>query len=455
MSEQSDRSLGSSTGSTAPQASVYPGTRGVVNRRPTASEIAGSCFDRLTKRALRRRTAGILTRTACAPRWISVPRGPCPHGRGRFCYTLLAICLGYAGYGCAPAPPRLATPYLIATRYDVEPCLVGLDRASAHREIRRGFQTLAELGFDGVILCHVEDSERLALLDLAHETGLRAGVPDRGLEYFVLTGALPPGARRPADLTQRLDKGVVRHPAYAALTIGGGRSRRAARRRGTVCELLRDRNLPCLPIEGPDNNHREKGDGQAARGDRGQNDANRLVTIDAGAVLLGGHASALERLLAQYHSGLSSGRTGGLMLDRFRGPGGKPNGLSSPDEPLTPAQLAAIEALNDRARHWGPRLRALAARPIKNTKTDSLNVELTVLSRETRRYVLVFNPSPERYARGEVVLPGSIDGVAAARAVEVPPSANQSAGRVVDAWRGQLVLPIALRPGDAALFEIF
>jgi hypothetical protein len=77
------------------------------------------------------------------------------------------------------------------------------------------------------------------------------------------------------------------------------------------------------------------------------------------------------------------------------------------------------------------------------------------LVRGKRRFVLVLNRSMERYARGNVLLPENLGGKAVTRAVEVPPSPAKAAGRVIEPQRGRITLPAALRPGDAALFEIF
>jgi hypothetical protein len=147
--------------------------------------------------------------------------------------------------------------------------------------------------------------------------------------------------------------------------------------------------------------------------------------------------------------------TAGLLLDRYRGLPGDGHAFTPPAEAFTPEQAAAIEALLARARKWGPRLLGLAAEPILGVVPGGPDVQLTALMRGAQRYVLVSNPSMDQYARGQVVLPGSIGGMPAHRAVEVPPTSGRVAGRVSDARGGRIALSVTLRPGDAALFEMF
>jgi hypothetical protein len=179
-----------------------------------------------------------------------------------------------------------------------------------------------------------------------------------------------------------------------------------------------------------------------------------MAIIDARALRDGPPGMAVERLLAKYHAALGAGQTGGVIVDRYMRLPGVPPGLTSPDEPLLPAHSSAIAALIQRARSWGPRLSALPARPLVS-ETDSSWLTVTAFGRGARLYVLVFNTSEERFAREEVRLPASILDRSALRAVEVPPSTDCGAGRVIYAQRGQLLLPVELRPGDAALFEVF
>lgn len=347
--------------------------------------------------------------------------------------------LWLAAAGCAAVSPPAARPYVILARYDVEPRFVNSDRVTAIESVGRDFQDIAALGFDGVVLSHVDDSERLPLLDLAHENGLTAQIPDRRFEHFVLTGALPQGCSDVRELGRTIPVQITDHSALAAIVVSSGRSPQAGERAEALVACLMDRGLSCALVT-------ETGvtvDGQ------------RLATVRTARSDAGPLESLVGGLQRQLHAGLRSGQTGGLMLDRYRGLPGDGHVLTPPAEAFTPEQAAAIEALLARARKWGPRLAGLAAEPILGVVPSGPDVQLTALMRGARRYVLVSNTSMARYARGEVVLPGSIGGMPANRAVEVPPTSGRVAGRVTDARDGRITLSVTLRPGDAALFEIF
>ena len=355
---------------------------------------------------------------------------------GTFGRVSAVVCgIGLLAGGCANAPKARSTDYLIALRYDVEPRLIGGNLSQKVSAVRSDFKTVSDLGFNGVVLFHAEDRDRGALLDLAGEVGLRAAVPDRRFERFVVTGEWPTGCRSVGDLTSNPPDPIVHHPAFHSYVVECGRGRSARERsRRLRLELLR-KGTPYLSLEGEEET--------------------RPAVIDSRTVRDGPPGAAIERLLTQYHEALCAGQTGGVIVDRFMRVPGDPPGLTSPDDPLLPAHTAAIAELVQRARCWGPRLRGLSAAPLDAAATGSSRLTTTVFGHGARRHVLVFNRSADRFAREEVRLPASVLGASVQRAVEVPPSSARGAGRVVQAQRGQLTLPVELRPGDAALFEVF
>jgi len=76
--------------------------------------------------------------------------------------------------GCSV--PRVAVdngPYLIAVRYDVEPRLLGLENAARVDRIQRDLQAITGMGFNTVMLRHVEEAESASLRVSAAECGLR------------------------------------------------------------------------------------------------------------------------------------------------------------------------------------------------------------------------------------------------------------------------------------------
>lgn len=172
------------------------------------------------------------------------------------------------------------------------------------------------------------------------------------------------------------------------------------------------------------------------------------------------NASAGEargRLLASFSTQLREGRTGGLIVDRFsRIPANLPTSENPTGETLA-SHRAAITELLERAKRWGPLLAAADAWSLPDRESEPLRPQVTVLSRRTRRYVLISNTTETRFIRQEVALPGALLGATVARAVEVPASSESGAGRVFHHKQGrrELSVPVALRPGDAILLEIF
>ena len=108
-----------------------------------------------------------------------------------------------------------------------------------------------------------------------------------------------------------------------------------------------------------------------------------------------------------------------------------------------------------RAQRWGRWLYNAVPEPILDADADLGDVVLTALLTQNRRFVLIFNRSPDAYARGKVTLPKTIGGDVVARIVEVPGSPGELAGRVIEPLGGRAVVPVVLRPGDARLFEVF
>lgn len=347
-----------------------------------------------------------------------------------------ALCL--LSGGCAIQTATRPARYWIAARYDVEPRISGGDLSRNDDVIGNDFKAIAGLGFDGVVLYHVEDGDRRSLLDLADEVGLKAAIPDRRFDRFVVTGELPPQCRDENDLLRAARRetpnDIVHHSAFHGYVVEGGRGPTARERSQRLCAQLVRNGTACILL--------------------GDNDDAPWAVIDARAVREGPPGTALERLLAKYHAALCTGQTGGVIVDRFLRLPGDPPGLTSPDEPLVPAHSSALAMLIQRARCWGPKLSALPVSSLISA-TDSSWLTVTVFGQAARRYVLVFNTSTERFAREEVRLPASILNRSVSRAVEVPPSTDRIGGRVIHTQRSQIILPIELRPGDAALFEVF
>jgi len=377
------------------------------------------------------------------------------------------LCLAPAGLGCAAAGNPSNTAYRLAVRYDVEPASIGLDRVERSERIKTELTRAGELGFDAVIFEHVEDNERGEMLEAASRCGMVAAVPDRNVQYYLLTGRLPRGYTSVEALLRAKLRGLSGRRGFAGLSIGRiPQTRDAGDRLRRTMAAAGELGVPCAVL-----------DGSSVSATAGAG----LAVVDSGDLAgvvtaprreLGGrsppHPSAgqdpaddlsdspLERLLARYHGELAAGRTGGLLVDRFARAPGERVGLVTVDDTPSAAKLAAVQGLLGRARRWGPRLCGFRSEVLKEASSGGGDgISLTVFSQGPRRYVLAYNPSPERYVRGSVAVPASIGGRPVARLVEVPPTADLVAGNVFESQRGGVVIRVDLRPGDAALFEVF
>jgi len=353
------------------------------------------------------------------------------------------IAAGLATPGCTvrstSGKPVFDRTYQIMAAYDVEPMFVSQARSEGIGAIRRDFHKAAELGFNGVLLRHVFEDDCTALLDVAGEAGLHAAITSQSLQHFIGTGILPNGRRTEGDLVRAAGMPIAsrRDPPSIALECGIGRreSERCDGLRGIIVDVGWQTVV-------------------AARGDA-QSGVDSLAVIDVGVGGSDRQESPLEPWLAQYHLGLSGGRTSGIVFYRYRRIPGDPPGLQPAREPPAPARTSAVKELITRAQLWGPRLIGADTVPITGSTVDDRDLSLTGFIRGGRRYLMVFNRSEEHYTRGQVVLPDAIGGVAVTRAVEVPASKLEPAGRVHHPGRGRIELSVALRPGDAALFELF
>ncbi len=382
----------------APPGAVYPRRLGVVNRR----------------------------------RWVGVRSTP-------WLVLVPVVAGGLSCPGCATPPPNPVARYLVAVRYDVEPVIIREGRNAAADTIRLDFQEVAKLGFDGVVLRHLDSSDRETVLDAARAAGLTSALPLRRFKHFITTGTLPAASPNVAGLARAGLGELGTSPSEMPLAVDPGHSARTVNRSETLCAMVQAGGGRCLTTGGAD----ATGSGDA------------LAVIDTAGELSNPGASPLEAWLAGYHRGLLLGRTTGLVVDRYRRPIGDPPGLVTYGRSPEPARASAIRELITRARRWGPRLHRFVVEPLATVLPEGLGVRVAVFARDRRKYVLVFNPSSDRYARGEVALPETINGAEPERAVEVPPSEARLAGQVFYRQRGRIVLPVALRPGDAALFELF
>ena len=143
------------------------------------------------------------------------------------------------------------------------------------------------------------------------------------------------------------------------------------------------------------------------------------------------------------------------MVDRYRGLPGERTALVIGDDPPPPPALTAIRETGLRARAWGAKLVGPTPESVTTRLTKADDLTMTAFVRGRRRYVLLLNRSLTRYSRAQVVLPDRIGDRPAERAVEVSPTTEDIPGRVFKASQGGIPVSVDLRPGGAALFEMF
>jgi hypothetical protein len=329
-------------------------------------------------------------------------------------------------------------------RFNVEPMVVQKGKVEADAQFTRDFTDAAEMGFDHALLRHMEDADRLRFLDLAEKVGFRIAVPDRTLRHFVLTGVYPRGCDAPEDVARLLPDVLVRHPAFWGVVVdvpGTGESRR---RCSQLHFALEKRGIPLITT------------GTARpMAEKGMEGSSDMISIGVGPNEGGADRSTTERWLAQFHAGLADGRTGGVVLDRYRGLPGDNAGLIVGEQPPSAATMSAVRQTSLRAARWGPLLAHLKPQPLLLVVPGETELTGRAFAKGRRRYALLFNRSPEQYVRGEVKLPAMVAGQSVARAVEISPVTDDVPGQVFRGGADGIPVSIDLRPGGAALFELF
>lgn len=299
-----------------------------------------------------------------------------------------------------------------------------------------------------MVFDYLPDHERQNLLDAAGQFSLRAYLTDGDLHYYLLTGKFR-GAESLDQLVAARIAPLRGHPAYAGAAILSGyppdRVRQAA-------DALQKAGIAYLvPGQG----------GYEVAG------ATRVAWLDANAVP-GSGQSQIEQLLLEFNAEISAGWNDGVVIDFAPRPidsaeveEGPAERVESDDErlllpgPTAKSQLFAVESLLVRANRWGQRLRGFARAPVTGAavRLDPA-LQTAVFAREKRRYLFLFNHASQP-VRGPVRVPGVLDGQAVARAVEIPATNDRLVGSVFETRGSEIAIHVQLRPGDAALFELF
>lgn len=334
--------------------------------------------------------------------------------------------------GCAVVDRPKTEVYLVAARYDVEPLFTAMETDEAIATIRRDFQEVARIGFNAVLLRHLADEDAGRMLELARESELMVVLQNRNLDRYVSAGWLPPGVDDVGQLPSILPAKLLSHEAFAALGVMLPNGRDSAERYRRLVSSLNQSGVPRLALGGAG------GIVPVDTGDDGDRDS-----------------SPTQRWLDRFHRGVIHGGTRGVVLNRYRRLPGDPPGLSDTTGSHATARMAALREIIDRAKRWGRLIHGLEVRDVSHSRSGGLDVVLTVLFKGRRRFAMVYNPSPDRFVRCQIAMPEQVAGKPVHRAVEVPSTASRPAGEVITRTSAGLTLPVSLRPGDAALYEIF
>ncbi len=365
--------------------------------------------------------------------------------------------------GCAvPLSSQARDEYILAARYDM-----GVKHSTVTNrsmEIQRNLHQLKTLGFNTVLFDYLEDAQRSGSLDAAAQVGLRAYLTDRDLHYYLLTGKLRDASSLDTLITTKL-KPLAAHSSFAGVAMLSGYSKERA---SAVTAALKSAGISCL-----------------TPGQSGYLLTNgpTVAWIDA-SDLAGLPSFQIERLLLELNSELYAGWNDGLVIDfaleskiaesppdPFEGKGrGEVNDVqqllpSEAESELAPQEILpasnvrsrifAVESLLRRANLWGARLKGFerVVIPLDGMTRDPALVT-ALFVRDARRYLFLFNQSSQS-VRGPNGFPATLSGKPVVRAVGIPATADRVAGDVFVAHGTELSVNVNLRPGDAALFELF
>lgn len=341
--------------------------------------------------------------------------------------------------------PAQRTDYVLAARVDSQARSAGDGDASA-RSLQM-LQQIHSLGFNTVVLDYLSDDQRDLFLDAAATLGLQTYLADRDLHYYLLTEKVR-GSDTLDQLVARRLAPVATHKAFAGAAIFGGYPPQCVH---NVVSALERSGIGYL-LPGQDN-YDVKGAS--------------VAWLDANAAPPPG-ASQVEQLLLEFNVEIFAGWNDGVVIDFAPKADWVVEAISDTasaaaleDESASvPAsgfksQVYAVESVLMRANRWARRLQGFQRVPLAGPglRFDPA-LQAAVFVRDKRQYLFLVNQSSQPL-RTPVRLPVVLAGRPIARAVEVPVAAERMAGSVFETRGNELTLSISLRPGDAALFELF
>lgn len=370
-----------------------------------------------------------------------------------------ALALGLAG--CAPVEPQLE-PVVQSVPpagmwYSVE--LAATAPAGLAETLQRDFANFAAMGLDLVLVEHCAPAEMPAVIAEAGNRQLRLIVADPVAERYVRSGWQRSGWFAPPAV-------VPQRHAVAARFIGCVIDETTLQRALALAGVAQGAGL-ALAVDVDVRMADRVPPGAFAYvfwRDAARGEPQRLVNEDAvrGGVRTvicargaGGEQHAVRAWMAAYHLGLSQGQSGGVVFDTYRALPASARGVVVAGEALTPERIAIVRRIVERCRRWHELLAGLSVHEARNVPVRDVDVRVALLASPRRQCLLIVNPSPDKFARGQLTLNTGIARTAFDRAVSVTTREDTMVGSVHRVVGSRLDIPLALAPGEAELFELF
>ncbi len=352
--------------------------------------------------------------------------------------------------GCTSNPRWDPADFFVAVRYDIHD---SKEFSKKHTEWERGidlqydFGRIADLGFNTVFVKTASNANIKTALDAAATQKIEVAL---ALQVDEKPGPDPRSRKSGNGYPYApISASLTRHKSFRAAIVESGCDSPGACRAVDICSSVSKAGLRCIPLFGAaylaeSGTHTKCNKAQEIT-------ARAPAVVDTANIAEKDFRSPKQLLLAQFHAALSANQTGGLVVSGWQHKDSAEYGRFD----SLPAPRAAVTALIHRAKSWGPRLVGATVVKEKATVSCAPYFRVTTFARGDRRHILVFNPAPDRHARGELRIPTSFAGRNIEKAVQVPDQTSSEVGEVHYATGGAILVPLVLPPGEAVLLEVF
>jgi hypothetical protein len=326
--------------------------------------------------------------------------------------------------------------------------------------VAHDFASIKGVGFDTVLLRHLDAAELPTLLAAAEGASLNLIVPDQGAIDYVRGGI---GAPPWFDIA-----GVPDHARIAGRFVGHvvdeitlkravqlAEAGHAMRPRIAVCAVVRGRELSDTKGIGNAFDYLFVHDDRVGAGESLEAGESVGVAVVQCRYSPDERGSAVRAWLRNYHAALLAGRFGGVMFDAYQVLPGRWEAISTGGQRLSPERVTMLKRIVSRAERWRPMLAGLRRQLVSSAFGDHADLSTAVFGDDKRRCLLLVNTSADRFVRTDVSVPADIGSRPIQRAVRVADADAAPAGEVIEARRSMLQFHVDLAPGDAALYELF